>query len=149
MSYAELQVTSNYSFLRGGSHVEEYFEQAAAFGMKAIAITDHHTLAGIPRAWAAAKTHGVRLVAGCRLDLADGTGLLVYPEDRLAYGRLCRMLTVGKARAGKGQCHLDWDDLAEHGEGWWGCCCPTSRMRGRGRSLTGCARSWAAAPIWR
>jgi error-prone DNA polymerase len=115
--YAELQVTSNYSFLRGGSHAEEVFAQAAAFGMKALAITDHHSLAGIVRAWQAAKAHGLRLVVGCRLDLADDTALLVYPEDRAAYARLCRMLTLGKGRAGKGGCHLGWDDLAEHGDG--------------------------------
>jgi error-prone DNA polymerase len=122
--YAELQVTSNYSFLRGGSHVEEYFAQAAAFGLEAIAITDHHTLACIVRAWQTAKAHGVRLVVGCRLDLADGTSLLVYPEDRPAYGRLCRMLSLGKARAGKGQCDLDWDDLTEHGAGLVGVLLP-------------------------
>ena len=115
--YAELQVTSNYSFLRGASHVEEVFAQAAAFGLEALAITDHHSLAGIVRAWQAAKAHGVHLVVGCRLDLTDGTSLLVYPTDKAAYARLCRMLTLGKARGGKGQCHLDWDDLAEYGDG--------------------------------
>jgi error-prone DNA polymerase len=115
--YAELQVTSNYSFLRGGSHVEEYFAQGSAFGLSALAITDHHSLAGIVRAWQAAKAHGVHLVVGCRLDLADGTSLLVYPTDKAAYAHLCRMLTLGKARAGKGQCHLDWEDLAEYGDG--------------------------------
>ena len=115
--YAELHVTSNYSFLRGASHVEEVFAQAAAFGIEALAITDHHSLAGIVRAWQAAKEHSVRLVVGCRLDLADGASLLVYPEDRAAYARLCRLLTRGKARAGKGRCHLTWDDFAEHAEG--------------------------------
>jgi error-prone DNA polymerase len=60
---------------------------------------------------------GVRLVVGARLDLADGTALLAYPTDRLAYARLCRLLTLGKARAGKGRCQLDWNDLAAYGEG--------------------------------
>ena len=85
--------------------------------MEALAITDHHSLAGIVRAWQAAKAHGMRLVVGCRFDLADGTSLLLYPTDKAAYARLCRMLTLGKARGGKGQCHLDWDDLAEYGDG--------------------------------
>ena len=59
----------------------------------------------------------IRLIVGCRLDLADGTSILVYPTDRPAYGRLCRLLSIGKSRAGKGACELHWDDLATHGEG--------------------------------
>jgi error-prone DNA polymerase len=73
----ELQVTSNYSFLRGGSHPEELFAQAAAQGLKALAITDRSTLAGIPSAHRAAAETGVRLIPGCRLGLTDGTALLV------------------------------------------------------------------------
>jgi error-prone DNA polymerase len=69
------------------------------------------------RAHEAAKATGVRLIVGCRLDLQGGTSLLVYPTDRAAYGRLCRLLTIGKARAGKGACHLDWPDVEEWNEG--------------------------------
>ena len=109
--YAELQVTTNYSFLRGASHPEELFAQAAAYGIAALGITDHHSVAGIVRAWEAAKTTGVRLVAGCRLVLRDGTVLLAYPTDRPAWSSLCRLLSLGKGRTGKGGCDLDWPDL--------------------------------------
>ena len=108
--YAELQVTSPFSFLRGASSAEELFAMAAMMGIEALAITDRNTLAGIVRAWEAAKTTGVRLVVGCRLDLACGMALLVYPTDKAAYARLCRLLTLGKSRAGKGRCHLEWAD---------------------------------------
>ena len=74
-------------------------------------------MAGIVRAHEAAKATGVRLVVGCRLDLADGTSVLAYPTDRLAYGRLCRLLSLGKGRAGKGRCHLEWNDLVAYGDG--------------------------------
>ena len=97
--YAELQVTSNFSFLRGASHPDELVVTAAALGHGAIAITDRNSLAGIVRAHQAAKTVGIRLVVGVRLDLADGTSLLAYPQDRAAYGRLTRLLTLGKRRA--------------------------------------------------
>ncbi len=117
MSYAELHVTSNYSFLRGASHVEELFAQAAALGLPALGITDRASLAGIARAHQRAGEAGVRLVVGCRLDLADGTALLAYPTDRPAYSRLCRLLTLGKGRTGKGGCHLDWTDVAAAAEG--------------------------------
>ena len=116
-AYAELHVTTNYSFLRGASHPEELFAQAAALGIPALGITDHASVAGMVRAWEAARTTGVRLVAGARIDLVDGAALLAYPTDRAAWSRLCRLLTLGKARAGKGGCLLDWDDLAAGGAG--------------------------------
>ena len=119
---AELQVTTNYSFLRGASHPEELFAQARQLGLSALGITDRATLAGMVRAHCAAQETGVRLVVGCRLDLRDGTALLVYPTGRTAYGRLCRLLTLGKQRAGhvpsaRGGCDLGWEDIAAHAEG--------------------------------
>ncbi len=117
VDYAELQVTTNFSFLRGASHPHELVTTAAALGHHAIAITDRNSLAGIVRAYQAARTAGLRLVVGCRLDLADGAGLLVYPVDRAAYGRLTRLLTVGKRRAAKGECRLDYADVVAHGAG--------------------------------
>ncbi|MFC3088012.1 error-prone DNA polymerase [Tabrizicola soli] len=115
--YAELQVTSHFSFLRGASSPEELFTTAAAMGIEALAVADRNTLAGIVRAHEAAKETGVRLIPGCRLDLACGMSVLVYPIDRPAYSRLCRLLTLGKGRAGKGKCHLEWENLAAYGEG--------------------------------
>jgi len=115
--YAELQATSHFSFLRGASSCEELFATASAMGIEALAITDRNSLAGIVRAHEAAKTTGIRLVIGCRLDLNDGTSVLVYPTDRAAYSRLCRLLSLGKQRAGKGKCDLGWLDLTAYSEG--------------------------------
>src|SRR5438445_7750425 len=115
--YAELQVTSNFSFLRGAAHPDELVLTAAALGHRAIAITDRNSFAGIVRAHHAAKEVGIRLVVGCRLDLRDGTSMLAYPMDRAAYGRLTRLLTLGKRRAPKGECHLDYADVVTHGDG--------------------------------
>lgn len=115
--YAELQVTTHFSFLRGASSCEELFEQAKSLGIKALGIVDRNSLAGIPRAYEAANNHGIRLIIGCRLDLDDDLSVLVYPMDRAAYGRLCRLLSVGKKRGGKGKCRLAWDDLVAYGEG--------------------------------
>ncbi len=118
-AYAELTVTSNYTFLTGASHPDELIEQAAAMGHRAIALTDCNSLAGIVRAHVAAKETGIPFVVGCRLRFVEpaGLSLFVYPTDRAAYGRLCRLLTVGKRRAPKGQCHLWLDDLSAHVEG--------------------------------
>ena len=117
MNYADLQVTTHFSFLRGASSPEELFSAAALLGIKALGVVDRNSLAGMVRAHEAAKVTGVRLIVGCRLDLQCGTSLLVYPTDRAAYGRLCRLLTVGKTRAGKGACHLDWPDVEAWNEG--------------------------------
>ncbi|MGE0283492.1 MAG: error-prone DNA polymerase, partial [Rhizobiaceae bacterium] len=115
--YAELQVTTHFSFLRGASDCEELFARAAQLGIEALGIVDRNSLAGVVRAHEAARTTGVRLIVGCRLDLTDGTSLLVYPTDRPAYARLCRLLSLGKKRAGKAKCHLEWDDVVAYGEG--------------------------------
>ncbi len=115
--YAELQATSHFSFLRGASSPEDLFSQAALCGIEALAVCDRSSLAGIVRAHQASKATGVRAVVGCRLDLTDGTALLVYPTDRTAYGRLCRLLTLGKGRAGKAACDLDWEDVESWSEG--------------------------------
>ncbi len=117
MRYAELQVTTNYTFLRGASHPAELMITAAVLGLHAIAVTDRNSLAGIVRAHVAAKQAGIRLVVGARLDLTDGPSLLCFPTDRAAYGRLSRLLTLGKRRVPKGECELALADVYEHGEG--------------------------------
>src|SRR5687768_2352710 len=111
MTTAELQVTSHFSFLRGASSPPELFVRACELGLSALAITDKNSLAGIVQAHQAAKETGVRLVAGCRVDLQDFSPLLLYPTSRAAYGRLCRLLSLGKGRAGKGGCALRFDDV--------------------------------------
>lgn len=116
LRYAELQVTTHYSFLRGASSVDELFETAKSLGIEALGIVDRNSLAAIPRSYQAMKDYGLRLVIGCRLDISDFGAVLVYPMNREAYARLCRMLTIGKRRAGKGACLLNWQDLVGHGE---------------------------------
>ena len=106
MKYTELQITSNFSFLRGASHPEELVEQAALFGYKEIAVTDRNSLAGIVRAHAAARKTGIRMIPACRLDLLDGLSLLAYPLDINAYSKLSNLLTLGNSRGEKRDCHL-------------------------------------------
>jgi error-prone DNA polymerase len=114
MKYAELHCASHFTFLRGASSCEQLFVAAEACGIEALAITDRNSLAGIVRAYEAAKITGVRLIVGCRLDLTDGSSLLVYPETRAGYANLCRLLTVGKRRGGKATCLIGWDDVATY-----------------------------------
>jgi error-prone DNA polymerase len=120
--YAEIGVTTNFSFLRGASHPQEYVHQAGEYGLHAIGIADRNTLAGVVRAYAELKNPELasqpKLLIGSRLVFIDDTpDLLAYPRDRAAYGRLCRLLSKGKLAAEKGECHLRFEDLREFSEG--------------------------------
>ncbi|MGV8839342.1 MAG: error-prone DNA polymerase [Bauldia sp.] len=118
MSFYELAVASNFSFLRGASKPEELVAQAQAIGLPGIAICDRNSFAGVVRGWAMAKQLDFPYRIGCRLVFNDGTpDILAWPTGRAAYGRLCRLLTVGKRRAGKGDCWIGLADLLEWGEG--------------------------------
>jgi error-prone DNA polymerase len=114
MDYTELQVTTNFSFLRGASHPEEMVQHAALLGYTEIAITDINSLAGIVRAHAAARKLNIRIIVGCHLQLLDGPSLLAYPTNIEGYAQLCELLTVGNLRAEKGECHLHKKDVYEH-----------------------------------
>src|SRR4051794_27013242 len=117
-AYAELAVTTNFSFLRGASHPQEYVAQAAALGLKAIGIADRNTMAGVVRAYAEWKHHeGVKLLVGTRLVASDGFEAIAYPIDRTAYGRLCKLLSRGNLRAEKGDCHIAFAEILAAGEG--------------------------------
>ncbi|HEY7212719.1 MAG TPA: PHP domain-containing protein [Bryobacteraceae bacterium] len=118
--YAELQVASNFSFLRGASHPQELMNAANEYGHYAIALTDRNTLCGIVLAHSTLKKipkRRTRFIVGCRLDLANGQSLLCYPKNREAYGKLTKLLTLGRRRVNKGECLLELADIVDHSEG--------------------------------
>lgn len=114
MQYTELQITSNFSFLRGASHPEEIVQQALSMAYTKIAITDRNTLAGIVRAHAACKNQPIKLIPACRLDLLDGPSLLAYPINKQGYSNLSALLSLGNMRAEKGSCYLYQKDVFEY-----------------------------------
>lgn len=116
MSYSELFAISNFTFLTGASHAEELVTRAKELGLNGLSITDKNTFAGIVRGHGTAKTLGLRYIVGTRLVLSDDTELLAYPMSRQGFGNLCRLLTLGKRRATKGNCILNLEDVIEHGK---------------------------------
>ena len=116
-AYAELAAASAFSFLEGASHPQELVDQARALGHTALGIADRNTVVGVVRAHVAAKRVGLRLLVGSRLGFEDGPDVIAYPRDREGWGRLCRLLSLGKGRAAKGGCRLHLDDLAAHAAG--------------------------------
>jgi error-prone DNA polymerase len=117
-AFAELCVTTNFSFLRSGSHPEEMVVQAKALGLAGIGVADRNTLAGVVRAHIIAKEEGLRLIVGARLVFRDGTpDIIAYPKHRAGFAQLTRLLTKGNMRAPKGECWLDFEDLLQHAKG--------------------------------
>src|SRR5215467_7031725 len=116
--YAELAVTTNFSFLRGGSHPRELVATAHALGLAAIGVADRNTFAGVVRAYDEAKKRpGIKLLVGTRLVTTDGFEVIAYPTDRIAYGRLCRLLTDGNRRSKKGECRFGFAEVLATAEG--------------------------------
>jgi len=115
--YVELGVASPFSFLRGASDAIELVLRALELGMDAIGIADRNTFAGVVRMHSACTGAGIRPLIGCRLDSTDSPSLLAYPIDRDGYGRLSRLLSLGKMRTEKGECELALQDVAQHSNG--------------------------------
>jgi error-prone DNA polymerase len=140
--FAELAAMTNFSFLRGASHPEEMVARAAELGLAGIGIADRNTLAGAVRAHTFARENveamsGARVVPGARLTFIDGSpDALVYPKDRAAYGRLCRILTEGNLRAPKGECWLLLKDLLDRGEGLQIVALPSSSPKDIGKNAS-------------
>ncbi len=148
MRYAELAVTTNYSFLRGASHPGQFVEEANKLGYAAIGIADRNSLAGIVRAYDAGQKlkpgTPPRLLVGARLVFRDGTpDILAYPQDRAAYGRLCQLLSLGKSRAPKGECFLDLADLMDHREGLLAIVMPSANLESARTALM-----QFSGPVW-
>jgi error-prone DNA polymerase len=116
-AYAELAVTTNFSFLRGASHPQEMVARADELGLVAVGIADRNSFAGVVRAYDEARKRNIKLLVGTRLVTVDGFEVLAYPTDRAAYGRLCRLITAGNLKAEKGECALTFEQILNAGEG--------------------------------
>ncbi len=117
MAYAELHCRTNFSFLQAASHPDELVARAAELGYSALAVTDINTVAGIVRANTATKDHPIKLIVGSEIRPLDAPPVVVWVKNRLGYANLCRMITTGRRKAPKGECHLTLDDMASYTEG--------------------------------
>jgi len=154
VNYAELAITTNYSFLRGASSPEDFAITATKYQIAAIGIADRNTLAGVVRAYDALKHPDLpdtkpKLIVGSRIVFRDGTpDILVYPTDREAYGRLCRLLSIGKSRAKKGDCLLDFSDLTEWQEGQLFIVMPPQKIREETQNTLSALTQFASGRTW-
>lgn len=137
--YVELHCKSNFSFLEGASHADELAATAKSLGHVAMAVTDRNTLAGVVRAHVAAKAAGLKLLVGAEIVPEDAPACVLFATNRAAYGRLSRLITIGRRRAEKGECRLFFRDIESLHTGLL-CCVPLStesQLRFRGEMLPG------------
>jgi error-prone DNA polymerase len=141
--YCELHCKTNYSFLTGGSHPDELIERAAELGYRALAVTDENSLAGVVRAYGAARrVHAqpadqqsaprdpLKLIVGAELFFGDASPVVVWVIDRHGYGNLAQLITTGRRRAPKGECWLQFETIWRRTEPvCWRARFPTSRGR--------------------
>src|SRR5580700_1194364 len=119
--YAELHCKTNFCFLEGASHPDELVQRAAELRLRALAITDLNSVAGVVRAHVAAKEVGLKLLIGAEITPADAPPVVLLATDRAAYGRLSQLITRGRRQAEKGSCRLTFADVAEFAEGLLAC----------------------------
>lgn len=117
VKYVELHCRSNFSFLEAASHADELVQRASELGYAGLAITDRESIAGVVRGHAPAKELGLQYIVGTQVFPTDCPSLLLWPTDRAAYGRMCRLLSRGRMRCEKGRCELSWTDIAELSDG--------------------------------
>lgn len=108
--YAELHTLSNFTFLRGASHAEELVNQAVALGYEAIAITDECSLAGVVKAYNAARNQPIKLIIGSQFTTTENLHLVALATDKAAYSELSQLITLGRRRCGKGQYQISLSD---------------------------------------
>lgn len=117
MRYAELRCRTNFSFLEAASHPDELVATAKELDYAALAITDRNTLAGVVRANTAAKEHDLKILIGSEIVPTDGPPIVLWAKNRSGYANLCRLITLGRRRAPKGECQLSLADIAAHTDG--------------------------------
>jgi error-prone DNA polymerase len=120
--YIELHASSAFSFLDGSSLPEALIARAAALGYPALALLDRDGVYGAPRFHLAAKKAGLKAIIGAELTIALGgaDGIVRLPvliESQAGYRNLCRLLTMAKLRAPKGEGALTLEEIDGHASG--------------------------------
>ncbi|MBL0712575.1 MAG: PHP domain-containing protein [Desulfosarcina sp.] len=79
--FVHLHVHTQYSLLDGAIRIDPLMAQAKAYGMEAVAITDHGTMFGVLEFYEKAKKAGLRPIIGCEIYVAPRTIKDKTPED--------------------------------------------------------------------
>ena len=114
--YHELHARSAFSFLRGASAPEALADRAGSLDLPGVALSDRDGFYGSVRFHQRAKENGFHALVGTELTMADGSVVPVLIKNRSAYRAVSRLLTRAQLRSAKGECFLEWSELAEVGD---------------------------------
>lgn len=117
MGYVELHARSAFSFLRGASTPEALVEACLHMDVPAMAMCERNGIYSAVRGHLAAKENGLRHIVGAEVALDGGEVVPLLVASQQGYRNLCRLLTVGKLRSEKGECAVNWSELAQHADG--------------------------------
>ncbi|HEX3015416.1 MAG TPA: DNA polymerase III subunit alpha [Desulfobacteria bacterium] len=115
--FVHLHVHSPFSFLDGGSTLEKLVGQAVAYGMPALALTDHNNLCGAVKFQQLAEEKGIKPIIGTELTLAGDHHLTLLAQNPTGYANLCRLLTKAHLNNERRKPQAALADLAAHSEG--------------------------------
>jgi error-prone DNA polymerase len=111
LAYVELHCLSNFTFLRGASHPGELVHRAAELGYQGLALTDECSMAGVVRAYEAARDCGLKLIIGSEFQASDDLRVVLLAPTQRAYAQICKLITLARCRSEKGTYQLVRSDL--------------------------------------
>ncbi len=118
--YSELHTCSNFSFLRGASHPEDFVSRSADLSYRSIALTDRDGLYGAVRFQKKARELreagevSVKTILGSEVTLTGGSRVVLLVRNREGYANLSRLISRGRLARPKGESEVSFSDLAEH-----------------------------------
>jgi DNA polymerase III subunit alpha len=127
-NFVHLHVHSHYSTLDGSCRTEDLCKKAAAFGMPAIAISDHGNMFGALDFQKAAHKAQIKPILGCELYMARhslGTRvakekpfhLLALAETQEGYHNLCQLVSISYIEGFYYKPRIDRDALNTYSKG--------------------------------
>ncbi len=120
-AYAPLWCKSNYSFLEGASHPEQYIAQAVRLGIGALALTDRDGIYGAVKGHTAASEHNVHLIVGSEMTVKTESSvplsLVLLVQCQYGYANLCSLITAGRRRCEKGKSEVTIQECCNAAEG--------------------------------
>ncbi|RAP75499.1 DNA polymerase III subunit alpha [Paenibacillus montanisoli] len=128
--FVHLHVHSEFSLLDGAARIRELVDQAAALGMKALALTDHGVMYGAVPFYKACKAHGIKPILGCEMYLTTGSRfekgarkdnpiyhLILLAKNETGYRNLMKLCSIGHLEGFHYKPRIDFESLAAYSEG--------------------------------
>ena len=129
-NFVHLHVHTQYSLLDGAIRLDDLFKKVKAFGMPAVALTDHGTMFGALDFYQQATSAGIKPIVGCECyvaprTLADKTPLdregirhlVLLAENQQGYRNLCKLASIAQMQGYYYKPRIDKAVLAAHAEG--------------------------------